>query len=87
MIATGVPGSRPPATSASAMPARRPTPISSTSVPPARARDAQSVWVSGFAGSSWPVTMVTWVARPRCVTGTPAADGAAIALETPGTTS
>ena len=56
-------------------------------MPPARARAAQSVSVVPLAGSSWPVTIVTWVLSPRCVTGIPAYAGAAIALVMPGTTS
>ena len=58
-----------------------------TSVPPARASASQSVSVVPFAGSSCPVTTVTWVERPRWVTGMPAYAGAAIALLMPGTTS
>ena len=56
-------------------------------MPPARASASQSVSVVPFAGSSWPVTIVTCVDRPRCVTGMPAYAGAAIALVMPGTTS
>ena len=40
-----------------------------------------------LSGSSWPVTTVTLVDSPRCVTGMPAYAGAAIALVMPGTTS
>ena len=69
------------------MSARRPAPMRITSVPPARASAAQSVSVVPLAGSSWPVTTVTWVDRPRWVTGIPAYAGAAIALVMPGTTS
>ena len=56
-------------------------------MPPARASASQSVSVVPFAGSSWPVTIVTLVDTPRCVTGMPAYAGAAIALVMPGTTS
>ena len=56
-------------------------------MPPARASASQSVSVVPLAGSSWPVTTVTWVDSPRCVTGMPAYAGAAIALVMPGTTS
>ena len=69
--ATGVAGSSPPAISRSAMAARVATPMSTTIVPPTRATASQSV--SGVAArSSWPVTTVNEVARPRWVTGTPA---------------
>ena len=84
---TGVSAERPPAINASLILPRRPTPIRSTSVPPALASASQSVCVSGLVGSSWPVTIVRCVAMPRCVTGMPPADGAAIELEIPGTTS
>ena len=43
--------------------------------------------VSGFAGSSWPVTNATALAAPRNVTGMPAYAGAAMPAVTPGTTS
>ncbi len=85
--ATGVSGARPPRTNASAMSAIRPAPMRITRVPPARASASQSVSVVPFAGSSWPVTIVTLVDAPRCVTGMPAYAGAAIALVMPGTTS
>ena len=58
-----------------------------TSVPPARASASQSVSTVSLAGSSWPVTTVKLVERPRWVTGIPAYAAAAIALVTPGTTS
>ena len=77
----------PPAMSAAAMRGSVFTPMYSTIVPPARASAAQSVCVSSFAGSSWPVTKVTDVAVPRCVTGMPAYAGAAMPAVTPGTIS
>ena len=70
--AAGVWGDMPPSTSAAAMRGSVFTPMYSTIVPPARASAAQSVCVSALAGSSWPVTNVTDVATPRCVTGIPA---------------
>ena len=85
--AAGVSGGIPPATSAAAMRGSVLTPMYSTIVPPARASAAQSVCVSGLAGSSCPVTKVTEVATPRCVTGMPAYAGAAIPAVTPGTIS
>ncbi len=51
---------------------RDPAPINTTSVPPARASAAQSVSGPALVGSSWPVTIVTLVDNPRCVTGIPA---------------
>ena len=69
------------------MDSSRPAPMRITSVPPARASAGQSVSVLPLAGSSWPVTIVTWVLSPRWVTGMPAYAGAAIALVMPGTTS
>ena len=69
------------------MSATRPAPMRMTSVPPARASASQSVSRVPLAGSSCPVTIVTLVETPRCVTGMPAYAGAAIALVTPGTTS
>ncbi len=85
--ATGVVLASPPACRRAAMSAMWPTPIRITSVPPARASASQSTSLRPFAGSSCPVTIVTCVASPRCVTGMPAYAGAAIALVTPGTTS
>ncbi len=64
-----------------------PTPIRMTSVSTAVARRSQSTADSGLAGSSWPVTTAKDEARPRCVTGMPAAAGTAMAALTPGTTS
>jgi hypothetical protein len=47
----------------------------STIVPPARASADQSTVSRSFCGSSCPVTNVTDVAVPRCVTGIPAYAG------------
>ena len=60
--------------------------MSTTIVPPTRASASQSV-SSSSPNRRCPVTMVTLADIPRCVTGTPAAAGAAIAEVMPGTTS
>ena len=54
------------------MAASRPMPIRITSVPGTRASAPQSVCSEGLVGSSWPVTTVNEVDRPRWVTGMPA---------------
>ena len=56
-------------------------------MPGKAASAAQSIAVSGFPGSSWPVTKATALAIPRWVTGIPAYAGAATPAVTPGTTS
>ena len=87
MTATGVSGARPPRTSASAMAARVVMPMRITSVPPARASASQSGPPAPPASPTRPVTTVTDEARPRWVTGMPAAAGTPKAEVTPGTTS
>ena len=72
MTAAGVAGAMPSASSRAMFASSDETPIRKTSVPGVRARWAQSRSVPGFAGSSWPVTIVTCAAMPRCVTGMPA---------------
>ncbi len=68
------------------MDARAPMPMSTTSVPSRRPSTSQSTPV--IDGSpACPVTTVTDVDTVRCVTGIPAAAGAANAELTPGTTS
>ena len=79
-MATGVDAGRPRADSVVTSSGSRPTPISTTSVSSVRANGSRSP-------SSCPVTTTKPVASPRCVTGMPAAAGAATALVTPGTTS
>ena len=51
LMAAGVEGSRPPATSRAAICGRRATPMSTTMVPPRRAAASQSMW-SSLPGSS-----------------------------------
>ena len=65
IAAAGISPGIPPSINASAMLARVFTPMYMTIVPPAFANADQFVWVPGLAGSSWPVTNVTDVARPR----------------------
>ena len=76
----------PAAISRSAIAARVATPIKTTIVPPTLATASQSVSTAAH-GSSWPVTTVNDVERPRWVTGTPAYAGTAIAELMPGTIS
>ncbi len=86
--ATGVAGSRPPATRCSTTWGRVRMPMYTTRVPLARARAPQSS--SGPAPPSrrrWPVTKVTDGAWSRWVRGNPAYTAAAEAEVTPGTTS
>ena len=83
--ATGVLGSKPACTNVCTICARRSMPINTTSVPPTLARADQSTELESSA--SWPVTTVTARDTLRCVTGMPAADGAASAELMPGTTS
>ena len=85
--ATGVSGPRPLAISSAAIRARSAMPMRITSVPPVRPSASQSTPTGAEASPTWPVTTVTDVARPRWVTGMPAAAGAAKAELTPGTTS
>ena len=56
-------------------------------MPGNRASASQSSAVSGFSGSSWPVTNATAEASSRWVTGIPAYAGAATPAVTPGTSS
>ena len=86
-MATGVSAFLPLATRARAIFSRFDTPIRITIVPRLCASSFQSSAGSGFAGSSWPVRMVTCEAYFRCVTGMPTDAGTASALETPGTIS
>ena len=58
-----------------------------TNVPPVRPRASQSTALGDECSPTVPVTTVTDVARPRWVTGMPAAAGAAKAELTPGTIS
>ena len=58
-----------------------------TSVSTPVASFAQSMLLSSFVGSSWPVITANDDASARCVTGMPAYAGAAIADVTPGSTS
>ena len=87
ITAAGVSAAIPWAISRRAFSSRAPTPMRKTSVPGVAASEPQSSELSGFDGSSWPVTNVTWAANPRCVTGMPAYAGTAYAELTPGTTS
>ena len=70
--AAGVSGAMPSSTSRAMFASSDETPIRKTSVPGVRARCAQSRSVPGLVGSSWPVTIVTWAAIVRWVTGIPA---------------
>ena len=67
------------------MRARWATPMRMTIVPPTLASERQST--SSSPVRRWPVATVTAADRPRCVTGTPAAAGAATEDVMPGTTS
>ena len=84
MIATGVLASIPPTINRSAIDAARAAPIRITSVVPVRASASQFSEAS-WAGSSCAVITVIPADTPRIVTGIPAAAGAAIDDDTPGT--
>jgi hypothetical protein len=72
MAAAGISGGSPPSIRAAAIAGRLVTPMYTTMVPPLLASACQSNWDALFSGSSWPVTKVTAVDRPRWVTGMPA---------------
>ena len=84
-IAAGVEGGRPASINVRQVSASFPEAISTTKVSVAVAMRARST-----VSSAWAVDAVTTAnerARPRCVSGIPAAAGAATALVTPGTMS
>ena len=86
MVAAGVAGSIPWATSSADTAGRVATPIMITSVVLARASADQSRVLPGWSGGRWAETMVTPWVRLRWVSGMPASAGAAIAELTPGIT-
>ena len=79
--AAGVPRRPPAREQLAAIATRSASPISTTRV----ALPGSSERRTGpYAASAWPETTTNADARPRCVTGMPASNGAAIALEMPG---
>jgi hypothetical protein len=72
IAAAGISSGMPAPISAAAIRGIVLTAMYSTSVPPLCASAAQLVIWAVLSGSSWPVTKVTEVESPRCVTGIPA---------------
>ena len=86
ITAAGVDGSRPPAASRRVMARSASTPMRTTRVSTAPANRSHST-VADLLESSWPVTTAKEEDSPRWVNGMPAAPAAAMADDTPGTTS
>ena len=86
ITAAGVSAGLPCAIRVALIAARFFSPIRITSVPRSPARASQRTSDAGASGARCPETTVNSCATPRCVTGTPATSGTAIALVTPGTT-
>ena len=84
--ATGVPASRPPRRSTSAIIGALSTAIISTRVPRSLARAPHCTSESGWPGGRCPETTVRSWLTPRWVTGIPAAAGTANGLLMPGIT-